>query len=103
MEYSNRGGKAAVRVPARSWIQTIQAVTAGGRPVWLEEAQPTDGWTITHFEQIAAWDPDKIFAIIWFLMDSGKTMDSLQSDPRWRLLRAVENRELYAFPADLFG
>ncbi len=103
LEYSDRGGKVAVQVPARSWIQTIQAVIAGGRPVWLQSAHPTDGWTLTNFEQIAAWDPDKIFAMIWFALDPDKVIESLRSDPGWRMLRAVRNHGLYAFPTDIFG
>ena len=103
LEYSDRGGKVAVQVPARSWMQTIQALVAGGRPVWLKSAHPTDGWTITNFEQIAAWDPDKIFAMIWFTLAPGKVIESLKADSSWRMLKAVRNNDLYAFPSDIFG
>jgi len=36
VEYSNRGGKAAVQVPSKEWMQTLQVQSAGGFPVWLE-------------------------------------------------------------------
>jgi iron complex transport system substrate-binding protein len=103
LEYSTRGGKAAVKVPARSWMQTIQALRAGGRPVWLESTQLTDGWTIVHFEQIAAWDPDKIFMIVWYAHDPAAVIDDIKKDPHWRQLRAVKAGELYTFPSDIIG
>ena len=84
-------------------MQTIQAETAGGRPVWLKSVHPTDGWTITNFERIAAWDPDKIFIQIWYTMDPDKVIESFKNNPAWQMLRAVNNHDLYAFPSDIFG
>ena len=54
-----RGGSVAVQVPARPWMQSQLVSLAGGRPVWLDEASPTSGWTVVNLEQIAAWDPDR--------------------------------------------
>jgi iron complex transport system substrate-binding protein len=98
-----RGGKIAVQVPAVSWIQTIQVQTAGGNPVWREASQESGAWTIVNFEQIAQWDPDKIFIVVWHTLDPQKTIDSLKSDLQWSELKAVKAKELYAFPADIFG
>lgn len=103
IEYNDRGGKTAVKVPAIPWIQTVQAITAGGRPVWIEETENTDGWTITNFEQIAAWDPEKIFVIIWYTLDPEIVITSLKTDKAWNMLKAVKNNEIYAFPSDIFG
>lgn len=103
MEYNERGGKAAVQVPGRSWTQTIQAVRAGGRPVWLEATRTSEGWTIVNFEQVAAWDPDKIFIIPWYTLDRREVLASFRADPGWRMLRAVKSNEMYLFPSDIFG
>jgi iron complex transport system substrate-binding protein len=103
MEYNEKTGKAAVQVPGRSWIQTIQAERAGGNPVWLEATKTSEGWTIVNFEQIASWNPDKMFVIPWFTLDQREVLASLRSDSRWSLLKAVKGNELYIFPSDIFG
>lgn len=103
VEYTDRGGEVAVKVPAPPWMQTVQVQTAGGRPVWVESTQVTDGWTVVNFEQIAAWDPDKIFVVVWYQLDPQEVIDGLKADPQWSKLGAVEEGELYAFPADIFG
>jgi iron complex transport system substrate-binding protein len=103
LEYSDRGGEVAVQVPARSWMQTLQVQLAGGDPVWLDAAQVSDGWTVTNLEQIALWDPDKIFVVVWYTLDPEDVIASLQDDPRWSKLKAVQNGEIYAFPSDLYG
>ena len=102
-EYAERGGAAAVRVPARSWMQTLEVETAGGRPVWLESAAPTSGWTVANLEQIARWDPDQILLIVGYTLDPAKVVATLRADPQWRALRAVRAGALRAFPSDLYG
>jgi iron complex transport system substrate-binding protein len=101
--YNERGGKAAVQVPGRSWTQTIQTVTAGGNPVWLDSSQASEGWTVINFEQVASWDPDKIFIIPSFTLDRREVLKSLRADPQWRMLKAVRNNEMLLFPSDIFG
>jgi iron complex transport system substrate-binding protein len=103
MEYSDRGGSVAVQVPARAWMQTIEVQTAGGNPIWLEAAQGTDGWTVVNLEQIARWDPDKLFLVVWYTLDPQRVIDTLKADPQWSALQAVKNNEIYAFPADIYG
>jgi len=103
MGYNERGGKAAVQVPARSWTQTIQTVTAGGNPVWLESSQPSEGWTVINFEQVASWNPDKIFIIPSFTLNRREVLKSFKADPQWRMLNAARNNELLLFPSDIFG
>lgn len=75
----------------------------GGNPVWLESAAATSGWTVVNFEQIAAWDADKIFLVVSHTLDPQKVVDELKADPQWASLQAVKNNELYAFPQDIFG
>jgi iron complex transport system substrate-binding protein len=99
----SRGGKIAVEVPASSWIQTIQVLRAGGRPVWLEAAGSTSGWTVVNLEQIARWDAERIVLVVWYSMNPRRTIEDLKADSRWRSLRAVQNGEIRAFPSDLYG
>jgi iron complex transport system substrate-binding protein len=103
LNYTERGGKAAVKVPAKSWMQTFQTTSVGGRAVWAESSQTTNGWSIVHFEQIAAWNPDKIFIVFWYEVDMADTMASLREDPQWKKLKAVKNNEMYIYPGDIFG
>jgi iron complex transport system substrate-binding protein len=103
MEYEERSGRAAVQVPGTSWIQTMQAQWVGANPIWLAATQGSEGWTVVNFEQVAAWDPDKIFVIPWFTLDPRKVLASLAADSRWRALRAVKANEIYLFPSDIFG
>jgi iron complex transport system substrate-binding protein len=98
-----RAGKIAVQVPARPWMQTIQVLLAGGRPVWLAEAGPASGWTVINLEQIAAWNPDKIFLVAWHSLEPRKVIENFRADSRWKALKAVKNGELGAFPSDLYG
>jgi iron complex transport system substrate-binding protein len=103
LEYSDRGGWGAVRVPARSWMQTIEVETAGGRPVWLSAAEPSSGWTVVNLEQIARWDPDVIVLVVWYTLDPAQVVARLKADPRWSALRAVREGRLRAFPSDIYG
>ena len=103
LEYSNRGNRQALNVPAPGWIQTQQAVISGGRLVWIDNVSIRDGWQITGFEQIAAWDPDKIFLIVWYQLKGTDVLNSLYQDPKWASLSAVKHRELHLFPQDIFG
>ncbi len=103
LEYSKRGGSTAVNVPAVSWMQTIQARRAGGRPVWLEHSPLQNSYQIVGFEQIAAWNPDKIFMIVWYSMDSRQVLEKLKNDTKWQKLKAVKNGELHIYPEDIYG
>lgn len=103
MEYSDRGGTTSFKVPARSWIQTQQVELAGGNPVWVDGLEIGEGWQITGFEQIAAWDPEKIFLVVWFRLKGRKVIQGIRRDGKWRQLRAVDNNGLHLFPRDIFG
>jgi iron complex transport system substrate-binding protein len=102
VDYSDRSAEVAVQVPALAWMQTFQVKAAGGIPVWVSEAQITDGWTVVNFEQIAAWNPDKIFVVMTYDHDMQAVIDNLKADVYWSKLTAVQNGELYAYPMDHF-
>jgi iron complex transport system substrate-binding protein len=103
MGYNERGGKAAVQVPGRSWTQTIQTVMAGGNPVWLDSSLSGEGWTVINFEQVASWDPDKIFIIPSFRLDRREVLKSFKEDRQWRMLKAARTNDMLLFPSDIFG
>jgi iron complex transport system substrate-binding protein len=98
-----RSGKYAVRVPALAWMQTYQVRAAGGRPVWLDAAEKAGGWAVVNFEQIAAWNPDRLIIIVWYSTDSSDFMSWLGSDPQWRRIEAVAGGKVSYFPSDFYG
>jgi iron complex transport system substrate-binding protein len=83
LQYSEKGGEIAFKVPPAEWIQTGIVEMAGGKPVWTDTL--TDGWTIVTLEQIAAWNPDVILVADY----KGKALEavtSLKQDDKWALL-----------------
>ena len=64
---------------------------------------PTSGWTVTNVEQIARWDPDRIFLVVWYTLDPAQVLATLKADPQWRALRAVRTGALRVFPSDIYG
>lgn len=99
--YNNKDGNISFNVPPMGWMQTQMVEMAGGQPVWAE-ANPGSGWSQVTLEQIAAWDPDKIFVISYFASPTA-VVAGLQADPNWQAIRAVVDGELYAFPVDLYS
>jgi len=59
-------------------------------------------WQVVNLEQIAAWNADKIFVIV-FRSDPDPVMESIRSNPTWQEMAALQNNEVYAFPADFYG
>ena len=100
IQYSEEGGEVAFEVPPAEWIQTRLVELAGGTPVWTE-ASESGGWGTVNLEQIAAWDPDKIF-VIAYQTDAAETVELLKAAPEWQALTAAQNGEIYGFPADFF-
>ncbi len=101
IQYSEEGGEVAFEVPAANWLQTRQMELAGGDPVWAEAA-PGGGWNTVNFEQIAQWNPDKVF-VVTYQSDSTEAVEKLKQNTEWQALAATQNDEIYGFPADIFG
>jgi len=99
--YSEQSGAVAFNVPPLQWMQSMLVQTGGGRPAW-KDAQLGQGWTKVTLEQIATWDADQIYVIVY----SGNVNDAikkLKADPQWQALRAVKQGKLYGFPADYYS
>ncbi len=101
IQYSDKGGDIAFKVPPASWLQTMMVELAGGTPIWTE-ASETGGWAIVNFEQIAAWNPDQIY-VIFYPGDASPITEQLKSDPKWQAIQAVQQDQLYAFPGDFLS
>ena len=100
IQYSEEGGEVAFEVPPAEWIQTRLVELAGGTPIWTE-ASEGGGWATVNLEQIAAWNPDKVF-VIAYQTDAAETVELLKASPEWQALAAAQNDEIYGFPADFF-
>lgn len=101
LQYSDEEGEIAFEVPSVSWLQTELVTLAGGIPAWSEAAQ-AGGWTVVGFEQIAVWNPEKIF-VIDYDEDPAAAVESLKQNPNWMALDAVQQDEIYGFPGDFWS
>ncbi|MCS6908455.1 MAG: ABC transporter substrate-binding protein [Anaerolineales bacterium] len=101
LQYSEKDGKVAFNVPPQSWMQTLMTEIAGGEPLW-KQIELGKGWTQVSFEQIAAWDADKIFVISYF-RNVSEVVAQLKQDAQWEALRAVREGNLYGFAGDLYS
>ncbi len=101
IQYSDKGGDVAFKVPPASWLQTTMVELVGGTPIWTE-ASETGGWAIVNFEQIAVWDPDQSY-VIYYPGDASPITEHLKSDPKWQAIQAVQQDQLFAFPGDFLS
>lgn len=99
--YSDKDGTTAFNVPPMGWMQTYLIQTSGGTPVW-EDANPGSGWTTVNLEQIAAWNPEVVFVVSYFV-PVNDVVDQMKTDPQWMLLDAVKNNKLFAFATDVYS
>jgi iron complex transport system substrate-binding protein len=99
--YKESDGAYTYNVPPAEWMQTTNVITAGGNPVWLENATPK-GWNMIGFEQIAAWDADQVY-VISYREKASDLVDTLLADPQWQSLTAVKNNQVYAFPGEFYS
>lgn len=97
LQYSDKGGEVAFKVPTGSYLQTQLVEMAGGEPVWKDVMG--EGWTVITLEQIAAWNPE-IIIVIEYRGKAMEAVDGLKANENWQLLSAVQNGKLYAFPLD---
>lgn len=91
---SIKDGITAFQVPPASWIQTSMTEMAGASAVWKEEIL-TNNWQKVSFEQIAAWDPDRIY-IISYKVPANVFVEDIKRSQLWKSVQA----EVKAFPAD---
>jgi len=101
LEYADKGGEVAFKVPPVSWLQTRMVEIAGGTPVW-KDLEISGGWTVVNLEQIAAWDPDQVY-LIDYSGNASVVKEDLMNNPIWSNLRAVEDEQLYAFGYDFYS
>ena len=99
IQNTGRAQEIAFQIPPSGWMQTIEMELAGGNPVWKEMAN-NSGWNIVNFEQIAAWNPDAIFVIV-FRDDPAPVMEMLKDDSKWQALQAVKSEQTLRFPGRL--
>ncbi|MBI9099298.1 MAG: ABC transporter substrate-binding protein [Spirochaetaceae bacterium] len=99
--HSTRDGIAAFNIPPENWIQTRMVQMAGGNPVWIN-ANPGNGWSKIHLEQIGAWNPDQIY-VVAYKEDIGDVIDSMKNSSEWKEFEAVKNGQLKAFPVDFYS
>jgi iron complex transport system substrate-binding protein len=103
VKYGDRTGGAAVQVPGSTWIQTRQVQMTGGRPVWLDQFPRGQGWQVVGFEQIAQWNPEIIFMVVWYRMEGCRIIGNLMADPKWGHLKAVAGDRFFLVPEDIYG
>ncbi len=99
--YSDKDGTTSFNVPPMGWMQTYMIQTAGGNAIW-EDANPADGWTTVNLEQIAAWNPEHIFIVSYFVPVKD-VIATIKADPQWMLLDAVKNNHVYGFASDVYS
>ncbi|PKO06437.1 MAG: hypothetical protein CVU41_06865 [Chloroflexi bacterium HGW-Chloroflexi-3] len=99
LQYSEDGGEISFKVPPASYLQTTMVQNAGGNPIWLDVDGGSDGWIQVSLEQIAVWNPEVIF-VVNYAGDSVETAGQLLQSPTWEGLQAVENEQVFGFPAD---
>jgi iron complex transport system substrate-binding protein len=99
IQYSEDGGDISFKVPPAGYLQTTMIEKAGGNPVWLDTDGGADGWIQVGLEQIAVWNPEMIF-VVNYGGDSVESAQKLAQSDTWQGLQAVENEQIYGFPAD---
>lgn len=101
VQHDPKAEEAAFEVPSADYIQAVETVLAGGKPVWTDDVSGS-GWQVVNLEQIAAWDPDVVL-VIAFQTDPEPVMEGIKNDPAWQALSAVQNDRIFAYPADYYG
>ena len=103
MKYGDRTGDTAMQVPGGQWIQTQQTQLAGGKPVWLDRNAYSQNWQVVGFEQIALWNPEAIFIVVWYQLQNCEVINGLTADNKWRRLKAVAEKRFFLMPEDIFS
>jgi iron complex transport system substrate-binding protein len=97
--YANSSdGITSFQIPPASWIQTYITREAGGNPIWADSAV-ANNWQLVSFEQISAWDPDRIY-IISYKTPAAVYLEEIERSVLWKDLSAYRNGFISTFPAD---
>ncbi|AEV30930.1 ABC-type Fe3+-hydroxamate transport system, periplasmic component [Sphaerochaeta pleomorpha str. Grapes] len=90
------------KIAPDSWMQTWMAENVGGVPVWKGANTASNGWSTVSFEQIAAWNPDKIY-IVSYKTPTETYVNEIYSSPIWANLKAVKNHNVEETPSDMMN
>ena len=94
LSYSEVDGASVFAIPPASWIQTWMTETAGGIALW-KEANPGGGWRKIGLEQIAVWNPDRVF-IVSYRTAAAAVVGEMDVSSWW-------SGRLRPFPADFYS
>ena len=70
--------------------------------MWLDASLDSNAWRKVSFEQIAAWQPEKII-IISYKGPSEPFLQTIRNTVQWQNLQAVEQNAIAAAPADVLN
>lgn len=102
IQYSEREGEIAFKVPPASFMQTTMVIDGGGLPIWSEGDEGGSDWIVVNFEQIAAWNPD-IILVINYNGNPQETAEMLMQNDTWKELKAVKDGKVVGFGKDYQG
>ena len=102
MQVATADGVTAFSVSPKDWFQTTLAHRSGGVPVWLDASLDSNAWRKVSFEQIAAWEPEKII-LISYKGPAEPFLQTIRKSPQWQNLSAVEQNALASAPADVLN
>ncbi len=90
------GGSSALSVAPAAMIQTQLIEVAGGINA-VSGIEGTGDFIEVNIEQIINWNPD----VIWYPAYASYTAEDLINDPSWSSIKAVRDKEIYAFPSKI--
>lgn len=102
MQVAAADGVTAFSVAPQNWIQTVITELAGAKPIWSQSSLDSQAWRKVSFEQIAAWDPEKIF-LISYQTSVRPYLQSIYGQAQWQNLRAVSEQMVKGTPGDVMN
>lgn len=102
MQIAASDGVTAFSVSPRNWIQSSLTIRAGGNPIWLDTDLAEHAWRKVSFEQIAAWQPERIF-LISYKAPADSFIKNITESEQWQSLLAITNDGIKATPADVLN
>ncbi len=90
------GGSSALSVAPAAMIQTQLIDIAGGLNA-VSGVEGTGDFVEVNIEQIINWNPD----VIWYPAYASYSADDLLNNPSWNSIKAIQNKEIYAFPSKI--